>query len=121
MMKRWTIRRLMLASFSIILALMIGTTAVAYLRLARIEQEARRVQAASIPALYFSSLLHEAWSDDFSLTQEYLLETDPRLQLGTEQELRRSRADLDALTAKYEAALATAESRRAFDAFKNAR
>jgi methyl-accepting chemotaxis protein WspA len=121
MIKRWTIRRLIIASFSVILGLMIGTTTIAYLRLARIEQEARRVQSASIPALYYSTLLQEAWSDDFGLTQEYLLETDPKLQQRTEEKRRTSRTELDALTAKYEAALATAESRQVFDAFKNAR
>src|SRR5262245_19742664 len=121
MMKGWTIRRLIVASFAVILLLMIGTTAIAYLRLARIEQEARSVQSGAIPALYYSTLLQETWSDNFTLTQEYLLETDARLQQQVQQKLQSNRSEIDGLLAKYETALATVESRQALDAFKNAR
>ena len=121
MMKRWTIRRLIVVSFGIILALMVGMTALAYVRLARIDREARGVQSVSIPALYASTVLKEAWQDDFVLTEESLLQSDPKLRQRNLAKIRSSRSNLDRLTTKYEATFSTAESREIFDNFKIAR
>ncbi len=87
MMKRWTIQRLIVASFGVILALMVGTTAIAWLRLARIGREVTAVQTTSIPALYYSSMLQDAWTDDFVLPGECLPQADPKLREPSEAPL----------------------------------
>jgi methyl-accepting chemotaxis protein WspA len=121
MFKGWTIRRLIIVSFSIILALMVGMTTIAYMRLARIDKEARDVQMRTIPALYQSTLLQQAWSEDFLLTEEFVLQRDVTVRERRAEKILSNRALLDGLVSTYENGLATEGSRQAFDTFKSAR
>jgi len=120
-MKAWTIQRLIVASFGGILALMIIMAAVAYDRLGRIDRETRAAQSGSTPGLYYSMLLQDAWSDDFLLTEEHVLQPDQGSRQRVGSRLQRSRAEIETLTSKYQTTLSTGEGRQAFDAFTNAR
>jgi len=120
-MSQWTIRQRVSASFGVIVASTMIMGAVAYTRLARINQETHAVQSASIPGLYYSMALQDAWSDDFLLTEEYVQRSDAAERQKTEVKLRDSRAELDKLAAAYEDTTPTGSSRQAFDTFKNVR
>src|SRR5712671_3777335 len=113
---RWTIRQRVIASFGAIVTVVIIVAGVAYARLARIDQEARAVQAESIPGLYYSMALQDAWSDDFSLTEGYVLQAEAAERQKAAGKLQNSRAQLDKLTTEYEdtAATAATASRVAF-------
>jgi methyl-accepting chemotaxis protein WspA len=119
-MNAWTIRRLIVASFGVILTLMVIMTALAYTHLARIDQESRAAQSGSIPGLYYSSIIQDAWSDDFLLTEERVMQSDHSAQ-GGESRLQHGRGDMDTLSAKYESTISSAEGRQSFGAFKAVR
>ena len=120
-MNSWTIRRQVIASFGVILTLIVVMTGVAYTRLARIETEAKSAQAGSIPQLYYSTLLQDAWADDFLLNEEYVLQSDAQWRQKVASKIQNSRSQLDSLTAKYEAPQPSAERLRSFSDFVEAR
>jgi methyl-accepting chemotaxis protein WspA len=122
-MRAWSIRRLIVASFGAILALMIVMTALAYMRLLRIDREAASVRSASIPALADSSAIADRWSDDFLITEVYVSQLDLPLEQSAEGRILTSRTELDGLIASYEASSGVDDPQavRAFETFKAAR
>jgi methyl-accepting chemotaxis protein WspA len=120
-MKSWTIRRRIVWSFGLILALMVIVGVVAYTRLARVDQETQAVQGVSIPGLYYSMAIQDAWSDDLLLTEEYVLQPDTAQRRRIETKLQSGRAELDKMIANYESTITTAGGRSGFDGFKNVR
>jgi methyl-accepting chemotaxis protein WspA len=120
-MTPWTIRRLIIASFGVILSLMVVMTIVAYTRLARIDAETRAAQTGPVPRMYYSALMQDAWSDDFLLTEEHVIQRDNDWRERVDAKLRTSRTELDALSAKYEATISSAETVQAYDEFKKVR
>ncbi|HEX3703976.1 MAG TPA: methyl-accepting chemotaxis protein [Vicinamibacterales bacterium] len=120
-MREWSIRRRIFASFGVILVLMIAMAVIAHTRLGHIDFEATSVQTDSIPGLADSLALQNAWSSDFLLTQERLLQPDQASRQALETRLRADRADLDALLAAYESTLISPGERQSLDAFKSAR
>ena len=75
-MKDWTIRRRIWTSFAVILALMTVTATIAYTRLARIEQLTSGIETDILPRLNSSNQIMVERMANYSLTQEYVLETD---------------------------------------------
>ncbi|MBV7479060.1 methyl-accepting chemotaxis protein [Pseudomonas sp. PDM31] len=64
-MKNWTLRQRILASFAVIIAIMLLMVVVSYSRLLTIESSEASVREDALPGLYHSSMVRSAWSDSY--------------------------------------------------------
>ncbi|MBV7553214.1 methyl-accepting chemotaxis protein [Pseudomonas sp. PDM28] len=64
-MKNWTLRQRILASFAVIIAIMLLMVVVSYSRLLKIESSEASVREDALPGLYYSSMIRGAWSDSY--------------------------------------------------------
>ncbi|VVM56596.1 hypothetical protein PS662_01084 [Pseudomonas fluorescens] len=71
-MKNWTLRQRILASFAVIIAIMLLMVIVSYSRLLKIEESEASVREDALPGLYYSSMVRSAWVDTYLRTQEML-------------------------------------------------
>ena len=71
-MKNWTLRQRILASFAVIIAIMLLMVVVSYSRLLKIEASEANVREDALPGLYYSSMIRSAWVDTYLRTQEML-------------------------------------------------
>ncbi|QQO00033.1 methyl-accepting chemotaxis protein [Pseudomonas sp. SW-3] len=71
-MKNWTLRQRILASFAVIIAIMLLMVVVSYSRLLKIEVSEASVREDALPGLYYSSMVRSAWVDTYLRTQEML-------------------------------------------------
>ncbi|MET0845153.1 MAG: methyl-accepting chemotaxis protein, partial [Pseudomonas sp.] len=71
-MKNWTLRQRILASFAVIIAIMLLMVVVSYSRLLKIETSQASVREDALPGLYYSSMIRSAWVDTYLRTQEML-------------------------------------------------
>ncbi|MGE8146742.1 methyl-accepting chemotaxis protein [Pseudomonas frederiksbergensis] len=71
-MKNWTLRQRILASFAVIIAIMLLMVVVSYSRLLKIEASEESVREDAVPGVYYSSTIRGAWVDSFLQTQEML-------------------------------------------------
>ncbi|UVM06168.1 methyl-accepting chemotaxis protein [Pseudomonas laurylsulfatiphila] len=71
-MKNWTLRQRILASFAVIIAIMLLMVVVSYSRLLKIESSEASVREDALPGLYYSSMVRSAWVDSYLRTQEIL-------------------------------------------------
>jgi len=70
--KNWTLRQRILASFAVIIAIMLLMVVVSYSRLLKIEAGEERMRTDAIPGVYYSSMIRSAWVDSYLLTQQIL-------------------------------------------------
>ena len=71
-MKNWTLRQRILASFAVIIAIMLLMVVVSYSRLLKIESSEASVREDALPGLYYSSMIRGAWSDSYVRIQAML-------------------------------------------------
>ena len=69
-MNNWTLRQRILASFAVIIAIMLLMVVASYSRLLSIETSEETVQSDSVPGVYYSSMIRSAWVDSYVLTLE---------------------------------------------------
>ncbi|NBA94496.1 HAMP domain-containing protein [Pseudomonas sp. R5(2019)] len=69
-MKNWTLRQRILASFAVIIAIMLLMVVASYSRLLAIESSEQTVRTDSVPGVYYSSMIRSAWVDTYVLTQQ---------------------------------------------------
>jgi methyl-accepting chemotaxis protein WspA len=118
-MKNWTIRRRLLGSFIVILALMLVMGAIAYVGLARIDKEANSAATASIPGLYSSTQLGSILIMNYALTVEYVGQADILAAEKLETRLRGNQKALEESILSYETAIVLAKDRENFARFKD--
>jgi len=70
--KNWTLRQRILASFAVIIAIMLLMVVVSYSRLLKIEKSEASVREDALPGLYYSSMVRGAWSDSYVRIQAML-------------------------------------------------
>jgi methyl-accepting chemotaxis protein WspA len=70
--KNWTLRQRILASFAVIIAIMLLMVVVSYSRLLKIEASEASVREDALPGVYYSSMIRGAWSDSYLRIQEML-------------------------------------------------
>jgi len=70
--KNWTLRQRILASFAVIIAIMLLMVVASYSRLVSIESSEETVRNDSIPGVYYSSMVRSAWVDSYILTLQLL-------------------------------------------------
>lgn len=64
-MKNWTLRQRILASFAVIIAIMLLMVVVSYSRLLKIETSQEAVRDDAVPGVYLSSMIRSAWVDSY--------------------------------------------------------
>lgn len=66
--KNWTVRQRILASFAVIIAIMLLMAATAYVKMLTVEKGAYRVQDDAMPGMYFITLVRSSWTDNYLQT-----------------------------------------------------
>lgn len=114
----WTLRRRLLASFAVIIAIMLAMVGLTYEDLREIELREQQMQKDALPGLYHSALLRKAALQDFVLLQRLVLD---RELLASDQELEQLRTHeerIGALMAQYEQSIFSEQDRAAFTAYQ---
>ncbi|PHN40104.1 methyl-accepting chemotaxis protein [Pseudomonas amygdali] len=77
-MKNWTLRQRILASFAVIIAIMLLMVVVSYSRLFSIESSEEDVRLDALPGVYYSTLVRSAWGESYIRTLELIAEGQGR-------------------------------------------
>ncbi|MFK8331637.1 methyl-accepting chemotaxis protein [Pseudomonas sp. BJa5] len=117
-MKNWTLRQRILASFAVIIAIMLLMVVAAYSRLVTIESGEEAVRTNSIPGVYYSSMIRSAWVDSYVATQQLvglsnhreITATDLDQYKGFEERLKQHMAS-------YQATIQDADDQASFNEF----
>ena len=117
-MKNWTLRQRILASFAVIIAIMLLMIVAAYSRLMTIESSEQEVGTDSIPGVYYSSMIRSAWVDSFVTSQQLVGLSDRRPITTADMDLYKSFEDrLKQHMASYQGTISTPEDQAGFDQF----
>ncbi|WP_346829337.1 methyl-accepting chemotaxis protein [Pseudomonas abietaniphila] len=85
-MKNWTLRQRILASFAVIIAIMLLMVVVSYTRLLSIQSSEEAVSDDALPGVYFSTLVRSAWGESYIRTLELIGEGKARELTRAEQD-----------------------------------
>jgi methyl-accepting chemotaxis protein WspA len=107
-----------LASFGVILLIMLAIGVFSDWQLKIIKQHAQTVNSDVVPGLRRSGLIKDALASDYRTIGGQVVEQDPRQRQQNDQLLARHRARLDQLIADYERKISTDIDRQAFAKFK---
>ncbi|KMN10425.1 methyl-accepting chemotaxis protein [Pseudomonas helleri] len=118
-MKNWTLRQRILASFAVIIAIMLLMVVASYSRLLSIESSEETVRTDSIPGVYYSSMVRSAWVDSYVLTLQLVGSATQRDLTSEDRKLYASYEDrmiheLD----NYRTTIFDSEDRAEFDEFE---
>jgi methyl-accepting chemotaxis protein WspA len=117
--KNWTLRHRILASFAVIIAIMLLMIVASYTRLQKIEDSSDDVRTDSMPGVYYSSMIRSAFVDSFVYTQQLIgLSSQRELITADEEQYKAFDARLDQQIAKYESTIHDEDDRKAFSEFK---
>jgi methyl-accepting chemotaxis protein WspA len=119
-MKNLTIRRRIMASFAIVLALMLIMATVAYTRLVSIERQATYIAGDALPGLTYTSQILLNRVGNYSVTQELVLQMDIAAKQKRQAAILASRVYLDTLDTQYAATITTPADHDLFDTYKRA-
>ncbi|WP_426156144.1 methyl-accepting chemotaxis protein [Pseudomonas sp. TSRC2-2] len=118
-MKNWTLRQRILASFAVIIAIMLMMVVLSYSRLLKIEASENSVRDDAIPGVYYSSMIRGAWVDSYLQTQELLgLKEGQGISSEDAADYKAFEARLQEQMANYRKTMATEEDRTEFAAFE---
>ncbi|MCU0125076.1 methyl-accepting chemotaxis protein [Pseudomonas vlassakiae] len=117
-MKNWTLRQRILASFAVIIAIMLLMIVAAYSRLVTIESAEEAVGTDSIPGLYYSSMIRSAWVDSYVTSQQLVGLSGHREITTADMELFKSFEDrLKQFMANYQGTIQDTDDQERFDTF----
>ncbi|MGG5288374.1 methyl-accepting chemotaxis protein [Pseudomonas shirazensis] len=117
-MKNWTMRQRILASFAVIIAIMLLMIVAAYSRLVAISASEEAVGSDAIPGVYYSSMIRSAWVDSYVTSQQLVGLSKHRDIAPADIELFKSFEErLRQHMASYQATIRTTEDQTSFDAF----
>ncbi|AUZ60919.1 Methyl-accepting chemotaxis protein I (serine chemoreceptor protein) [Pseudomonas sp. XWY-1] len=117
-MKNWTLRQRILASFAVIIAIMLLMIVAAYSRLVTIETAEEAVGTDSIPGVYYSSMIRSAWVDSYVTSQQLVGLSNHREITSADLELFRSFDNrLKQYMASYQATIQDKDDQARFDSF----
>ncbi|TVT82470.1 methyl-accepting chemotaxis protein [Pseudomonas sp. H3(2019)] len=118
-MKNWTLRQRILASFAVIIAIMLLMVMVSFSNLLKIESSEETVQSDAVPGLYYSSMIRGAWVDSYLLTQRIVGLSEHRDMSAADLELYKgAEAHLKDEMANYRKTIFTTDDRVDFEAFE---
>jgi len=117
--KNWTLRQRILASFAVIIAIMLLMVVVSYSRLLKIEASESSVRDDAIPGVYYSSMIRGAWVDSYLQTQELLgLKEGQGISNEDAADFKAFETRLQEQMANYRNTVTTDEDRVEFAAFE---
>ena len=118
-MKNWTLRQRILASFAVIIAIMLLMVVVSYSRLLKIEADEERVRDDAIPGVYHSSMIRSAWVDSYVQTQELLgLKKGQGINAEDAADFKAFETRLQEQIANYRSTVTTDEDKTEFALFE---
>ncbi|SAL01604.1 chemotaxis-related protein [Caballeronia calidae] len=121
-MKQLSIRHRILASFGIILTLMLVMAALSYTLLGGIDREAKNLEDDSMVGFALSNDLRAAWFENYTITQRLVfIDNDAEQTRRDTQRLSETRAALDKLMDTYVPTIFEDDDRRLFNDFKRQR
>jgi methyl-accepting chemotaxis protein WspA len=116
--KNWTLRQRILASFAVIIAIMLLMVVVAFTRLLVIEKSADEVRLDALPGVYYSSTVRGAWVESYVRTQQLLAEGAGRSLTNVEEDQYKEFEDrLQAQIVNYQKSIFEDEDRNDFAQF----
>jgi methyl-accepting chemotaxis protein WspA len=116
--KNWTLRQRILASFAVIIAIMLLMVVVAFTRLLVIEDSADEVRLDALPGVYYSSTVRGAWVESYVRTQQLLAEGTGRSLTNAEEDQYKDFEDrLQAQIANYQKSIFEEADRTDFAQF----
>ena len=119
-MKNLTIRRRIVASFAVVLALMVIMATVAYTRLMNIETQAAYIEHDAVPGLTFINQIVLDRIANYSLTQEFVLQPDMAAKQNLQAAILATRTYMDTLISEYAATINLPAERDLLGAYKSA-
>lgn len=121
-MKNWTIKQRILGSFALILLVMALMAAVAWVRLAKIDDAASSLQEDSTPGLHASAMINAYWFENYMLTQQIAEIADSEANRKSDLAKLQVNSDhINSLQAEYEKSIFAADDKAQFEEFKQAR
>ncbi len=118
-MKNWTLRQRILASFAVIIAIMLLMVVVSYSRLLKIEASEASVRDDALPGLYYSSMVRSAWVDTYLQTQEMLgLKEGQGFSAEEAEKSQTYQAHLQEQMARYQETVTTDEDKVEYAVFE---
>ena len=118
-MKNWTLRQRILASFAVIIAIMLLMVVVSYSRLLKIEASQESVRDDAVPGVYLSSMIRSAWVDSYLLTVDIIgLRDEKTLTSSDKTDYKSFETRIELLMASYEKTVHGQADRMEFDNFK---
>jgi len=116
--KNWTLRQRILASFAVIIAIMLLMVVVAFTRLLVIEDSSDEVRQDALPGVYYSSTVRGAWVESYVRTQQLLSEGAGRSLTNVEEDQYKDFEDrLQAQIANYQKSIFEEADRTDFAQF----
>jgi methyl-accepting chemotaxis protein WspA len=119
-MKRWTIRQRILASFGIVLGLLLLLSVGAYIELSRMVVAIRSLHGESFGGLQQGQVLESAWYETYLAASRYAVVEDRAAADRLAEALRANHPRLDAAAEAYRGTIADDEDRSRFNAFQKA-
>jgi len=117
--KNWTLRQRILASFAVIIAIMLLMVVVSYSRLLKIEASEVSVRDDALPGVYYSSMIRGAWVDSYLQTQEMLgLKEGQGISAEDAADFKSFEARVQDAMNSYRATVTTDEDKLEFAAFE---
>ncbi|VVM62063.1 hypothetical protein PS858_01885 [Pseudomonas fluorescens] len=118
-MKNWTLRQRILASFAVIIAIMLLMVVVSYSRLLKIESSEASVRDDALPGLYYSSMVRSAWVDTYLQTQEMLgLKEGQGFSAEEAEKFKTFQARLQEQMTRYQETVTTEEDKVEYAVFE---
>nr|WP_205347794.1 methyl-accepting chemotaxis protein [Pseudomonas allii] len=117
--KNWTLRQRILASFAVIIAIMLLMVVVSYSRLLKIETSEVAVRDDAVPGVYLSSMIRSAWVDSYLQTLELIgLREDKGLTDTDKADFKSYEARILQQMANYQATISGGDDQAEFDKFE---
>ncbi|UBM24350.1 methyl-accepting chemotaxis protein [Pseudomonas sp. p1(2021b)] len=118
-MKNWTLRQRILASFAVIIAIMLLMIVAAYSRLVAIEASEESVGSDSIPGFYYSSMLRSAWVDSYVASQQLVGLSNRREMTAADlADFKSFDERLKQYMASYQSTIKESDDQAALDTFR---
>lgn len=119
-MGKWTIRRRIIVSFGVVLALIVAVESVSLAKLARIAAATDSMLSDELPNLTITGEIEALVAVDHSLTQRYTAAPDSSATGNLAGDIQTASAKLSALAGRYEKTIFRAEDREAFEKYTSA-
>ncbi|AZE82622.1 Methyl-accepting chemotaxis protein [Pseudomonas orientalis] len=118
-MKNWTLRQRILASFAVIIAIMLLMVVLSYSRLLKIETSESSVRDDAVPGVFLSSMIRSAWVDSYLHTQELVgIRKNQGISEDDKQDYKSFESRLEKYMADYAKTINVTQDRSEFDAFE---